>query len=348
MKKQLTELLWERLGGKGRPKPSHIVPMLETDADRETLCAGRVIKPETINYRSLRPEKGGLFDEEIFGELAVDNVGGEVRDVYGAALQRAINERPKGEQQATPEPRSSRFGSLQLAAPVLHRWLRDSAQLAELCALTAEQLDQLLCSELMLVDGDPPQLIERDLAAEPPAEALYSGTALRRWIEFRGHDASALFLSTVAVLPPELRPLAPLDDGGFVTSDLNDLYRRLINRSLRASRLVELNAPPIIVHNEMRMLQEAADALLDNASVKKPVIGPQKRQLVSLTDMLAVGAETHGSWEAIEQLDGIVADEGIEALDGPLPAWLFRFVRYLRALGIKLDVPAGLAPVPLV
>ena len=233
---------------------------LSTDSSIDTFAPGRVVKPETLNYRTLRPEPGGLFCTEIFGDIP------------------------------SPE-RFTRLGHVALAVPLLHPWARGVA--ATLLGMAPAELDRVLLGEATLAGNEPAQhgdtgglAIQAALAAveldRPPPGAEGLAAALKRT---RRRPDQWCF-TRWPVLPADLRPLVPLEGGRFATSDLNDLYRRLINRNNRTRRLLELNAPEIIIRNEARMLQQALDAVLDNHG-RTRITGPNRRALVSLVDLLA-------------------------------------------------------------
>ncbi len=229
---------------------------LMTDERVVELGPHRVKKPETLNYRTLKPEKGGLFCEEIFGSL--DDASARFRTL----------------------------GHIALAVPLVHPWAK--ASIAQLLGVDVERIEQVMGCERTL-DGREPEdaddvggpaiaraLAQVDLDAAPPELAA----ALRR----SGISPAAFCLTKWPVLSPELRPLVPLDGGRFATSDLNDLYRRLINRNNRTARLMELNAPAIIIRNEVRMLQQSLGSLLDNRRDEGAIVGPNSRPLVSLVE----------------------------------------------------------------
>jgi len=296
---------------------------------------GEVRKAETINYRTLKPEKDGLFCERIFGPVRdwECNCGkykgikfkGITCDRCGVTVDRS-------------SVRRERMGHIELAAPVTHIWffkavpsrmsaildvtLRDlerviyyeeyividpgSAPLRKKQLLTEEEYQEALSKYgvnfkakigaeavrdlLKELDLDPLcRKLHRDL--EKSKEALGNRKilkTLRIAEDFKksGNRLEWMVLEVLPVIPPDLRPLVPLDGGRFATSDLNDLYRRLINRNNRLRKLIALNAPEIIVRNEKRMLQEAVDALLDNGRHGRPVMGANNRPLKSLSDML--------------------------------------------------------------
>ena len=295
---------------------------------------GEVKKPETINYRTLKPERDGLFCERIFGptkdwechcgKYKRIRYKGIVCDRCGVEVTRA-------------KVRRERMGHIQLATPVSHIWYFKGipSRMGLVLDISPRSLEKVLyfASYIVLDPGDTPlqkkQLLTeteyrqnldmygekfrvgmgaaavKELLAELDLEALdkelreelrdSSGQrrvrAIRRLevIEaflHSGNKPEWMILDAVPVIPPELRPMVQLDGGRFATSDLNDLYRRVINRNNRLSRLLELGAPDIIVRNEKRMLQEAVDALIDNGRRGRPVTGPGNRALKSLSDML--------------------------------------------------------------
>ena len=295
---------------------------------------GEVTKPETINYRTLKPETSGLFCERIFGPQKdwECHCGKYKRIRYkGKVCERC------GVEVTRAKVRRERMGIIELAAPVSHIWYYKTipSRLGLALALTPRELEQVLYfSQYIVTDpGDTPlekkQLLnetqyreyrekyENDFEAGMGAEAIKklleeidlekTCAELREELEtasaqkaarilkrlevldaFRvsGNRPEWMILDCIPVIPPDLRPMVQLDGGRFATSDLNDLYRRVINRNNRLKRLLELSAPDIIVRNEKRMLQEAVDALIDNGRRGKPVTGPNNRALKSLSDML--------------------------------------------------------------
>ena len=295
---------------------------------------GEVTKPETINYRTLKPEQGGLFCERIFGPQKdwECHCGKYKRIRYkGKVCERC------GVEVTRAKVRRERMGSIELAAPVSHIWYFKTipSRMGLVLDITPKALEQVLYfSQYIVTDpGTTPlekkQLLnekqyrdmrekyENDFEAGMGAEAIKkllceidleeSCNELREELEnasgqkrikilkrlevleaFRqsGNRPEWMILDVIPVIPPDLRPMVQLDGGRFATSDLNDLYRRVINRNNRLKRLLELHAPDIIVRNEKRMLQEAVDALIDNGRRGKPVTGPNNRALKSLSDML--------------------------------------------------------------
>ncbi|MBW1771751.1 MAG: DNA-directed RNA polymerase subunit beta' [Deltaproteobacteria bacterium] len=296
---------------------------------------GEVKKPETINYRTFKPERDGLFCSKIFGPIKdyECNCG-----KYKRMKHRGIVCEKCGVEVIQSKVRRERMGHISLASPVAHIWFLKClpSKIGNLVDLTLKDLERVLYFEnfIVLDPGNTPlpksSLLSDDqlsrardeygneftvgigaeaikvMLSELDLEAL-SGSlrtemlatrsdAKRKKLAKRLKVIDAFYhsknkpewtiLSTIPVLPPDLRPLVPLDGGRFATSDLNDLYRRVINRNNRLKRLLELNAPEIIVRNEKRMLQEAVDVLFDNGRRGKVVTGANKRPFKSLSDML--------------------------------------------------------------
>ena len=297
---------------------------------------GEVKKPETINYRSFKPEKDGLFCAKIFGPIKdwECNCG-----KYKRMKHRGIVCDKCGVEVIQSKVRRERMGHIELAAPVAHIWFLKGvpSRIGTLLDMSLKQLEKILYFEsYVCVDPGTTDLVEKDLVSEEKLRSLQSeysagsykvgigADAIREllrkidinalWDElhvkaktsasaalkkkyakrlkvieaFRksGNKPEWMIMDVIPVLPPELRPLVPLDGGRFATSDLNDLYRRVINRNNRLKRLIELKAPGVIIRNEMRMLQEAVDALFDNGRRGRAIRGPNKRPLKSLSDML--------------------------------------------------------------
>ena len=296
---------------------------------------GEVKKPETINYRTLKPEKDGLFCEKIFGPT-------KDWECYCGRYKRIRHKGvicdKCGVEVTKSKVRRERMGHIELAAPVSHIWYFKGipSRMGLLLDMSPRALEQILYFAKFVVidpgdtDAQEKQLISdkelreyksRDtsgnFAAGMGAEAVREllkkinleeeSRTLRRDLEsatgqkriraikrlevieaFRksGNKPEWIILDVIPVIPPELRPMVPLDGGRFATSDLNDLYRRVINRNNRLNRLLQLRAPDIIVRNEKRMLQEAVDALIDNGRRGRPVTGAGNRSLKSLSDML--------------------------------------------------------------
>ena len=299
---------------------------------------GEVKKPETINYRTYRPERDGLFCEKIFGpEKDWECTCGKYRGMKykGMTCDRC------GVKITHSRVRRKRMGHIELAAPVVHIWFfkAASSRLATLLAMKASSLEKVIYFQDYVVTdpGDTPLklaqlLTEEDyrraredypdgkFKAEMGAEAIRKllqqlnvveeSKKLRAELETtkskqrkkelinrlklvealrncsNENNPAWMVLDVIPVIPPDLRPLVLLESGTFATSDLNDLYRRIINRNNRLKKLVDLNAPEVIIRNEKRMLQQSVDALFDNGRCKRPVLGSSNRPLKSLTDMI--------------------------------------------------------------
>ena len=297
---------------------------------------GEVKKPETINYRTFKPERDGLFCAKIFGPVKdyECNCG-----KYKRMKHRGIVCEKCGVEVIQSKVRRERMGHIHLATPVAHIWFLKSlpSRIGNLLDISLKDLERVLyCVAYVVLHPGPTGMTRGDIISEDRYEELLDefgdGTfevgmgaaAIRELLEDidceelsadlrvlmkeatseakrkkyakrlkvadalkgSGNKPQWMILTTVPVLPPDLRPLVPLDGGRFATSDLNDLYRRVINRNNRLKRLQELNAPEIIIRNEKRMLQEAVDALFDNGRRGKVITGPNKRPLKSLSDML--------------------------------------------------------------
>ncbi|MBM3334008.1 DNA-directed RNA polymerase subunit beta', partial [Candidatus Sumerlaeota bacterium] len=304
--------------------------------DEQAKCAfGEVRKPETINYRTFKPEKDGLFCERIFGPVKDwECACGKYRRIKyrGIVCDRC------GVEVTESKVRRVRMGHIKLAAPVCHIWFYrgTSSRISNLLDISARDLARIVYYQdyIVVEGGDTPlkhkQIVSdeearkykdlygsraaiktgaeaiRDLLAQLDIETLYSQLSLEmrqatsaqkrakvikrlRIVQaFRGsgNKPEWMVLAHLPVIPPDLRPLVHLDGGRFATSDLNDLYRRVINRNNRLRRLNELRAPDVILRNEKRMLQEAVDALFDNSRRSRPTKGHNNRPLKSLSDML--------------------------------------------------------------
>ncbi|BCA80470.1 DNA-directed RNA polymerase subunit beta' [Desulfuromonas sp. AOP6] len=296
---------------------------------------GEVKKPETINYRTFKPERDGLFCAKIFGPTKdyECNCG-----KYKRMKHRGIVCEKCGVEVIPSKVRRERLGHIDLACPVAHIWFLKSlpSRIATLLDLTLKEVERVLYFEAYVVldKGDTTlavgQILSEDkyrelmdefagqftaaMGAEAVREMLTTieldelsqslrvemreaaSEAKRKKVAKRlkvveafkvsGNRPEWMILEAIPVLPPELRPLVPLDGGRFATSDLNDLYRRVINRNNRLKRLIELRAPEVIIRNEKRMLQESVDALFDNGRRGRAITGPNKRPLKSLSDML--------------------------------------------------------------
>jgi DNA-directed RNA polymerase subunit beta' len=296
---------------------------------------GEVKKPETINYRTYRPEKDGLFCERIFGpERDYECACGKYR---GTKYKGIICDRC-GVKVTHSRVRRKRMGHINLASPIVHIWFFKSmpSRLGTLLAMKTSDLEKVIYYQDYVVTdpGDtelkPRQVLTEDefRAAQDKYGNAFKATmgadAIRSLIEstdlhavaarireelretkskqkikdlakrlklveqIRGsvNDPTWLVMDVVPVIPPDLRPLVLLESGNFATSDLNDLYRRIINRNNRLKKLMDLNAPEVIIRNEKRMLQQAVDALFDNGRCRRPVLGSSNRPLKSLTDMI--------------------------------------------------------------
>src|SRR6187401_2727288 len=296
---------------------------------------GEVKKPETINYRTFKPERDGLFCAKIFGPVKdYECLCGK----YKRLKHRGVVCEKCGVEVTQAKVRRERMGHIDLASPVAHIWFLKSlpSRIGLMLDMTLREIERVLYFEAFVVidPGMTPlqrgQLLTDEMYLEAieehgdefdarmGAEAVYellksidlaaelgkvreemagtsSETKLKRlskrlklvesFIE-SGNKPEWMVMTVLLVLPPDLRPLVPLDGGRFATSDLNDLYRRVINRNNRLKRLLELNAPDIIVRNEKRMLQESVDALMDNGRRGRAITGTNKRPLKSLADMI--------------------------------------------------------------
>ncbi|MGA1455323.1 MAG: DNA-directed RNA polymerase subunit beta' [Arenicellales bacterium] len=296
---------------------------------------GEVKKPETINYRTFKPERDGLFCAKLFGPISdYECLCGK----YKRLKHRGVVCEKCGVEVTLSTVRRERMGHIELASPVAHIWFLKSlpSRLGVLLDMTVREIERVLYFEAYVVT-DPGltdltagalmteemyyEAIQRHgsefdagMGAEAVKELLKAMDLKSLSAELReelaestsetktkkvskrlkvveaflhsGNKPEWMIMEALPVLPPDLRPLVPLEGGRFATSDLNDLYRRVINRNNRLRRLLDLNAPDIIVRNEKRMLQESVDALLDNGRRGKAVTGPNRRQLKSLADMI--------------------------------------------------------------
>ena len=296
---------------------------------------GEVKKPETINYRTYKPERDGLFCAKIFGPIKdYECLCGK----YKRLKHRGVICEKCGVEVTLSKVRRERMGHIELASPVAHIWFLKSlpSRMGMVLDIPLRDIERVLYFEtycvvdpgmtplsrgMLLTEEDFIKATEQygnDFTAKMGAEAIREllakididaeVTKLREELKATNSEAKIkkfakrlkvleafqrsgikpewMILSVLPVLPPDLRPLVPLDGGRFATSDLNDLYRRVINRNNRLKRLLELKAPEIIVRNEKRMLQEAVDSLLDNGRRGKAMTGPSKRPLKSLADMI--------------------------------------------------------------
>ncbi|NNK57570.1 MAG: DNA-directed RNA polymerase subunit beta' [Desulfofustis sp.] len=296
---------------------------------------GEVKKPETINYRTFKPERDGLFCAKIFGPVKdfECNCG-----KYKRMKHRGVVCEKCGVEVIQSKVRRERLGHIKLAAPVAHIWFLKSlpSKIGAVLDMTLKQLERILYFEqYAVVDSETEEIPKGSLLSEEKyrkareefagqfqvgigAEAIRELLASQDLVELSkvlraemgttgsqtkrqklgkrlqvieafiesGNQPEWMILEVIPVLPPDLRPLVPLEGGRFATSDLNDLYRRVINRNNRLKRLLELDAPDIIIRNEKRMLQEAVDVLFDNGRRGRVITGANKRPLKSLADML--------------------------------------------------------------
>ncbi|MFP4296101.1 MAG: DNA-directed RNA polymerase subunit beta', partial [Halothiobacillaceae bacterium] len=296
---------------------------------------GEVKKPETINYRTFKPEREGLFCAAIFGPIKdYECLCGK----YKRMKHRGVKCEKCGTEVTLTKVRRERMGHIELASPVAHIWFLKSlpSRIGLMLDMTLRDIERILYFESYLVLDPGMTPLERgqlltdeqyfeaveeygdEFDARMGAEAVYellknielapelarlreeiaatnSETKIKRLTKRiklmeafidSGNRPEYMILTILPVLPPDLRPLVPLDGGRFATSDLNDLYRRVINRNNRLRRLLDLSAPDIIVRNEKRMLQESVDALLDNGRRGRAITGTNKRPLKSLADMI--------------------------------------------------------------
>ncbi|UCC23607.1 MAG: DNA-directed RNA polymerase subunit beta' [Planctomycetota bacterium] len=322
--------IYDRINDYGLVKIS-----LASPNDIRSWSFGEVRKPETINYRTYRPEKDGLFCERIFGpERDWECACGKYK---GTKFKGIICDRC-GVKVTHSRVRRKRMGHINLAAPVVHIWFFKAIpnHLGTLLAMKAADLEKIIYFQDYVVtsSGQTPlkvgQLLSEEECREAAnkygssfkalmgAEAIKAllanldldtlGSELRTAIaktsskqkikdltkrlktvnavQNSSNNAEWIVLEVIPVIPPDLRPLVLLESGNFATSDLNDLYRRIINRNNRLKKLMDLNAPEVIIRNEKRMLQQAVDSLLDNGRCRRPVLGSNNRPLKSLTDMI--------------------------------------------------------------
>jgi DNA-directed RNA polymerase subunit beta' len=326
----MAESVYDRINDYGSVKI-----MLASPNDIRSWSFGEVKKPETINYRTYRPEKDGLFCERIFGpERDWECACGK----YKGTKHKGIICDRCGVKVTHSRVRRKRMGHINLAAPVVHIWYFKAlpSRLATLLSLKTADLEKVILFQDYVVT-DPGQtplkplqvLTEEehrsaydkygsDFKAEMGADAirtllqaldmpiiaqelrdamdntnskqkikdLSKRLKLVENLRSSGNHPEWMVMDVIPVIPPDLRPLVLLDSGNFATSDLNDLYRRIINRNNRLKKLMDLNAPEVIIRNEKRMLQQAVDALFDNSRCRRPVQGTANRPLKSLTDMI--------------------------------------------------------------
>lgn len=323
-----------------KPKnPSDIIAMKISIASPDKIRSwshGQIKKPETINYRTFKPERDGLFCGKVFGPVKdYECICGKYRRMRhkGVICEKC------GVEVTSSKVRRERMGHIELAAPVAHIWFLKSlpSRIGNVIDLSMRDLEKILYFESYVVVDPGETSLERNqlltekeyrdavesfgptafkagIGAEVVRELLRAvdlkelSTQLSEALKNTNSEAKKkklakrlrvvyamcdsgnlpewMIMECVPVIPPDLRPLVPLDGGRFATSDLNDLYRRVINRNNRLKKLMELNAPDIIIRNEKRMLQESVDALFDNGRRGRVITGPNKRPLKSLTDML--------------------------------------------------------------
>jgi len=326
----MVESVYDRINDYGSVKI-----MLAGPNDIRSWSFGEVRKPETINYRTYRPEKDGLFCERIFGpERDWECACGKYK---GTKFKGIICDRCEVKVTHS-RVRRKRMGHINLAAPVVHIWFFKSmpSRLGTLLAMKTSDLEKVIYfQDYLVVDaGQSPLKVKQLLTEEEYREALnkYGNSfkalmgaeavkELLKALELDGlraelHESITkthskqkikdltkrlkivdmvrnsrnkpewMVLDVIPIIPPDLRPLVLLESGNFATSDLNDLYRRIINRNNRLKKLIDLNAPEVIIRNEKRMLQQAVDALLDNGRCRRPVLGSNNRPLKALTDMI--------------------------------------------------------------
>jgi DNA-directed RNA polymerase subunit beta' len=322
---------------KNQKKPSDFEAIRIKIASPEVIHSwsyGEVTKPETINYRSFKPEKDGLFCERIFGPVKdwECNCGKYKRIRFrGIVCDRC------GVEVTQSKVRRERMGHINLAVPVTHIWYSHSlpSRIGYLLDLSVRELERIIYYQsYIMVDPGNTSLKKMEIISEDQYYELEEGgkefiakmgaeairdllrgidieelaVSLRAQVKvetsvqrkkdtlkrlrvieaFRqsGNRPDWMVLEVIPVIPPDLRPLVPLEGGRFATSDLNDLYRRVINRNNRLKKLIEIKAPEVILRNEKRMLQEAVDALFDNGRRSRSVRGDSKRPLKSLSDLL--------------------------------------------------------------
>ena len=326
----MAESIYDRVNDYGSVSIS-----LASPNDIRAWSFGEVKKPETINYRTYRPERDGLFCERIFGpERDWECACGK----YKGTKHKGIICDRCGVKVTHSRVRRKRMGHINLAAPVVHIWFFKAmpSRLGNLLSIKTTELEKVVYfQDYVVVDpGDTPLKMKQLLTEEEyraaveqygaSFQALMGADAVKELLtrinldevseELRAvlsktsskqkikdatkrlkiveavrhspNDPAWMILEVIPVIPPDLRPLVLLESGNFATSDLNDLYRRIINRNNRLKKLVDLNAPEVIIQNEKRMLQQAVDALFDNGRCRRPVLGSSNRPLKSLTDMI--------------------------------------------------------------
>jgi DNA-directed RNA polymerase subunit beta' len=326
----MSESVYDRVNDYGSVKIT-----LASPNDIRSWSFGEVKKPETINYRTYRPERDGLFCERIFGpERDYECACGKYK---GTKYKGIICDRC-GVKVTHSRVRRKRMGHINLAAPIVHIWFFKAmpSRLGNLLAMKTGDLEKIiyfqdyvvtdpgttdLAYKQVLTEDEYRQAFEKNgsgftamMGAEAVRELLNQLDLVELAFELRDelsttkskqrekdlskrlkiveqirnseNDPAWMVLDVVPVIPPDLRPLVLLESGNFATSDLNDLYRRIINRNNRLKKLMDLNAPEVIIRNEKRMLQQAVDALFDNGRCRRPVLGSSNRPLKSITDMI--------------------------------------------------------------
>ncbi|MFM7050951.1 MAG: DNA-directed RNA polymerase subunit beta', partial [Planctomycetota bacterium] len=328
----MSESVYDRVNDYGSVKIT-----LASPNDIRSWSFGEVKKPETINYRTYRPERDGLFCERIFGPEKDYECGcGKYK---GTKYKGIICDRC-GVKVTHSRVRRKRMGHINLAAPIVHIWFFKAmpSRLGNLLAMKTSDLEKIIYFQDYVVtdarqtDLEYKQVLTEDQYREAVEkygtgqfEAMMGADAVRELLqqldleslskeiredlgltkskqkqkdlskrlkiveqirESKSNEPKWMVLDVIPVIPPDLRPLVLLESGNFATSDLNDLYRRIINRNNRLKKLMDLNAPEVIVRNEKRMLQQAVDALFDNGRCRRPVLGSSNRPLKSITDMI--------------------------------------------------------------
>ncbi|HOW17585.1 MAG TPA: DNA-directed RNA polymerase subunit beta', partial [Phycisphaerae bacterium] len=326
----MAESIYDRINDYGSVKIS-----LASPNDIRSWSFGEVKKPETINYRTYRAEKDGLFCERIFGpERDWECACGK----YKGTKHKGIICDRCGVKVTHSRVRRKRMGHINLAAPIVHIWFFKAmpSRLGNLLDMKVSDLEKVIYFQDYVVTdpGDTPLQYKQLLTEEEyraasekygsSFKAMMGAEACKALLqalnletlsaELRDQIAKTnskqklkdlskrlkivenlrqsenqpewMVMEVIPVIPPDLRPLVLLESGNFATSDLNDLYRRIINRNNRLKKLVDLNAPEVIIRNEKRMLQQAVDALFDNGRCRRPVLGSSNRPLKSLTDMI--------------------------------------------------------------
>jgi len=324
----MAENVYDRVNDYGSVKIN-----LASPNDIRSWSFGEVKKPETINYRTYRPEKDGLFCERIFGpERDYECACGKYK---GTKYKGIICDRC-GVKVTHSRVRRKRMGHINLAAPIVHIWFFKAlpSRLGTLLSMKTGDLEKIIyfqdyvVSDPGTVDLEYKQVLTEEdyrsaleqhgasaftarMGADAIRDLLYNlnledeseklredlgntrskqkikdlskRLKLVEQIRLSSNEAEWMVMDVIPVIPPDLRPLVLLESGNFATSDLNDLYRRIINRNNRLKKLLDLNAPEVIIRNEKRMLQQAVDALFDNGRCRRPVLGSSNRPLKSLT-----------------------------------------------------------------